>query len=130
MKKKIKNASLIFFAALAFGRTGARSAHAAESTRNPYLVIHFNNWKIAEIEAQEESINLTNEEINLTRFEELARVGALPSQDLEQQKLKTDTIRYRYEALLAKAVEKRELYNVNRIRFENGLQVPFCSEGD
>ena len=114
---------------LALGSLGVRGARADDEDRNPYMVVYYNNWQIAELEVQEEQVNLANEEVNLARYEQLWESRAISRQQLEEQRLKTDTIRFNVDTLEAKAAEKRQLYIVNRARVDNGLEVPICPEG-
>lgn len=106
---------------------GLRAARADD--RNPYMVVYYNNWQIAELEMQSEQVNLENEELNLARYQQLWETRAISRQQLEEQELKTETIRFEVDTLAAKAAEKRELYKVNRARVDNGLEVPVCPEG-
>lgn len=122
---------IVFFAlsVLALGSLSVRGARADDEDRNPYMVVYYNNWQIAELETQEEQVNLANEEVNLARYEQLWESRAISLQQLEEQRLKTDTIRFNVDTLEAKAAEKRQLYIVNRARVDNGLEVPICPEG-
>jgi multidrug resistance efflux pump len=105
-------------------------AQRTESTTSPYIQLYAANWAQAKLEIDVARITLANETRLLERYRPLVAKGFLSQQKFEEQSIKVEVAKLEVDNLVARAAQAQSLYEVNKLRIENGLDVPVCPEGD
>lgn len=121
---------IAILAALLVWGAAVLSPAAAQDNDSPYLTLYLKRWEIAKLEVERARIELANEERTLERYRPLVARHVISRQRFEAQELAVQVARLEVDELRARASEAESLYDVTRLRIENGLDVPVCPEGE
>lgn len=97
---------------------------------SPYVELYAKIWQLRNLEAEKEELVLRNEEKVLQRYRPLVAQGVITRQRFEEQQALVDTLRMQVESLRARGAESEALYELTRLKVENGFEVEVCPEGE
>ena len=102
----------------------------ALAQQSPYLKLYQARLTGAEQSVAEAKIDLDFENKLLTRLRPLVSEGIISKQRYDEQDIKTQVARIAVDNLNAEASQAKALFDVNKLRIDNGLEVPVCPEGE
>lgn len=105
-------------------------AWTLESSPSPYLTIYAKGLEITKIAVERQRIVLANEERNLARYAYLLSRKVIAQQIYDAQKTRVDVSRVSVADLKAKVAQQQALYNIVKLKVDNGLEIAVCPEGD
>ena len=127
---KIMNANLMVLA-LGLGAFGLPAlAQVRETEPSPYIQLYLKSWEMKKLEVDVARIELANEARVLERLRPLVGQGVISKQRFEEQLIKVEIAQLEVDNRGAKASQAQSLYEVNKLRVENGLEVEICPEGE
>ena len=95
-----------------------------------YVQIYQQQWEIDKLEVASAKIVLANSSKNLERFRPLIADGVISQQAFEQEAIKVELAQIEVDRRSAAAAESQSLFEVNKLRIDNGLEVSICPEGE
>lgn len=125
---KILNVQLMVLA-LGLGALGLPVLAQAQG-RSPYTQVYLKSWEIKKLHVDIARIELAHEARVLERLRPLIAQGVISRQTFEEQEIKTEVARLEVDNRSAEAAQAESLYEVNKLRIDNGLEVPVCPEGE
>ena len=127
---KIMNANLVALA-LGLGAFGLPAfAQARETAASPYIQLYLKSWEMKKLEVDVARITQANEARVLERLRPLVGQGVISKQRFEEQLIKVEIAQLEVDNRGAEAAQAQSLYEVNKLRIENGLEVEICPEGE
>jgi multidrug resistance efflux pump len=127
---KIMNVNIVVLALASGAFALPAAAQIQENLTSPYIRLYAANWQQAKLEIEVARIALANESKLLERYRTLVSQGIISRQTLEAQSIKVDIARLEVDNWNAIVAQAQSLYEVNKLRVENGLDVPVCLEGE
>jgi multidrug resistance efflux pump len=97
---------------------------------SPYIQLYAASLQQAKLEVDVARLTLANEEKLLERYRSLVAQGVFSRQKFEEQAIKVEVARLEVDNLSARAAQAQSLFEVNKLRVENGLEVSVCPEGE
>ncbi len=108
----------------------AHGQYAFSQNTSPYLRLYQAKSKADKLETEVARISLNNEKKSLERLRPLVSRGVISRQQFEEQQIKVDIAKLEVDNLEAVSSQSDSLLYVNKLRIENGLEVPICPEGE
>jgi multidrug resistance efflux pump len=106
------------------------STQAFAQSQSPYLKLYQARLEAAEQSVEEAQISLEFENKSLARLRPLLDQGIISQQRFEEQSIKVEVAKLNVDNLRAQASQAEALFEVNKLRIDNGLEVPVCPEGE
>ena len=103
---------------------------AFEELESPYITIYGKGLEITLIAVERQRIVLANEQRNLERYRYLLNQRVISQQIFDEHQTRVNVALVAVDDLRAKAAQQQALYDIVKLKVDNGLEVAVCPEGD